>query len=370
MTGASPVVDTSTTQVGTNFTKELLTEIPERARHLGRHGAGARHPDDQRTTSAARAPARRPGSSPTASATRTRPSSKASTPPKAPAPTPATSTSAASRSSRSAAPASGADSFGGGANMSITVKSGGDRVHRQLVQRLGGRRDDQRQRAGRLPHRQRSRTRTASSSARRSPAATRSTSQYDINFNIGGPLWKQKAWFFYSYRLNDQYKYTLGIDDAGALEADQQLHLQGHLPAESQQPDDRLPEQAQQAAGAARLRPAGADLGRPLSGFAQLSRGSGEWTSVLGSRVFLDVHRRQLVQLLPAATRPTSTASSSDVVPGRIDTGTQPAHRLPRLLPGPEALQAAGLRRDVYFKDGWKGSHDFKFGYDWKRDRR
>ena len=28
VTGASPVVDSSTTQVGTNFTKELLTEIP------------------------------------------------------------------------------------------------------------------------------------------------------------------------------------------------------------------------------------------------------------------------------------------------------------------------------------------------------
>ncbi|MEZ5285300.1 MAG: hypothetical protein R2712_10930 [Vicinamibacterales bacterium] len=28
VTGASPIVDTSTTQVGTNFTKELLTEIP------------------------------------------------------------------------------------------------------------------------------------------------------------------------------------------------------------------------------------------------------------------------------------------------------------------------------------------------------
>ena len=24
----------------------------------------------------------------------------------------------------------------------------------------------------------------------------------------------------------------------------------------------------------------------------------------------------------------------------------------------------------AYFKDGWKGSHDLKFGYDWKRDRR
>ena len=24
----------------------------------------------------------------------------------------------------------------------------------------------------------------------------------------------------------------------------------------------------------------------------------------------------------------------------------------------------------AYFKDGWKGSHDFKLGFDWKRDRR
>ena len=34
-------------------------------------------------------------------------------------------------------------------------------------------------------------------------------------------------------------------------------------------------------------------------------------------------------------------------------------------------LQAAVLRRAVsYFKDGWKGSHDFKFGFDGKLDRR
>jgi hypothetical protein len=31
VTGASPVVDSSTTKVGTNFTKELLTEIPNAA---------------------------------------------------------------------------------------------------------------------------------------------------------------------------------------------------------------------------------------------------------------------------------------------------------------------------------------------------
>ena len=78
---------------------------PQRPRHLGGHVAGARPPDDARTTSAARTPAPRPGFSPTASAGRTRRSWKASTPPKARAPTPATSTSAASKSSRSAAPA-------------------------------------------------------------------------------------------------------------------------------------------------------------------------------------------------------------------------------------------------------------------------
>jgi hypothetical protein len=32
--------------------------------------------------------------------------------------------------------------------------------------------------------------------------------QYDINWNVGGPIVKQRAWFFYSWRLNDQYKYT------------------------------------------------------------------------------------------------------------------------------------------------------------------
>ena len=36
--------------------------------------------------------------------------------------------------------------------------------------------------------------------------------QYDINANVGGPVWKKKIWFFYSYRLNDQYKFVLNPD--------------------------------------------------------------------------------------------------------------------------------------------------------------
>ena len=37
--------------------------------------------------------------------------------------------------------------------------------------------------------------------------------QYDLNFNVGGPLWKRRAWMFYSYRLDDQYKFVLNYPD-------------------------------------------------------------------------------------------------------------------------------------------------------------
>jgi hypothetical protein len=74
VTGASPIVDTSTTTLATNFT-------------------------------AAHARATRPGTSRTDSRGRTRPASRASTPPRALPGTPGISTSGPSRSSRSAVPA-------------------------------------------------------------------------------------------------------------------------------------------------------------------------------------------------------------------------------------------------------------------------
>ena len=240
--------------------------------------------------------------------------------------------------------------------MSITVKSGGDRFTGNWYSDWEGDATITRQRAGRLPRRQPDATRTASSSARAldarqpdRPASTTSTS------TSAARSWKQKAWFFYSYRLNDQYKYTLGIDDAGALEADQQLHLQGHVPAQSQQPGDRLPEQAQQAAGAARLRAAaGADLRPPAIRPRATTRGSASGPACSAAA--------RSSTCSPA----TGTTSSrcdptddygfaDDVVPGRIDTGDQPAHRLPRRLSGPEALQAAGLRRDVVLQGRLEG---------------
>ena len=60
VTGESPVVDTTTTTMGTNFTKELLTEIPNARDVWAAMAAGAGHADDRSTTSAGRAPATRP----------------------------------------------------------------------------------------------------------------------------------------------------------------------------------------------------------------------------------------------------------------------------------------------------------------------
>jgi hypothetical protein len=35
--------------------------------------------------------------------------------------------------------------------------------------------------------------------------------QMDLNGDFGGPIWKQKAWFFTSWRLNDKYEYIAGL---------------------------------------------------------------------------------------------------------------------------------------------------------------
>ena len=128
--------------------------------------------------------------------------------------------------------------------------------------------------------------------------------QYDLNGDVGGPIVKQKAWFFTSWRLNDKYAYILGLGDTTrAVEALEQVHLQGHVPGQPQQPDHRLPEQAREAAGQARHQPDHAALGRLLPELAQLSVEGGMDQRARQPRVPRRA-LRQLVQLLPAAPGP------------------------------------------------------------------
>ena len=198
--------------------------------------------------------------------------------------------------------------------------------------------------------------------------------QYDLNGNVGGPLWKQKAWFFTSWRLNDQYKYIAGLGDThAALEADEQVHVQGHVPGRQEQPDHRLPEQAREAAGQARHQPDDAALGRLLPELAQLSvegrsgpacsaaaRSStcsyGNWYNFFPLRPVRDYGLYDGPWDAGRARTPPTGRS----VDGGGNNGYQDQKRYK-----PQFYITLS-----YFKDGWKGSHDFKVGFDWKRDRR
>jgi hypothetical protein len=93
---------------------------------------------------------------------------------------------------------------------------------------------------------------------------------------------------------------------------------------------------------------------------------------VIGSRAFLDVLAGQWYNFFPL--RPTRDFDLYDGPwgPGRIDTSTN------IFFDGGANNGYQDQKRYKpqfyatmnYFQDGWKGSHDFKFGYDWKRDRR
>ena len=319
VTGASPIVDSSTTQVGTNFTKELLTEIPN-ARDIW--AAMAQAPGIQMTSYDV-------GGSRTGTQTGFLTygfGDQNQTKLEGIDTTEGTGANAgyfdfgSFEEFQVGGAGSGADSFGGGTNMSITVKSGGDRFTGNWYSDWQGDAtiSDNVPDAFRVANQ---RTRTASSPARALTRGNPIDRQYDINFNVGGPLWKQKAWFFYSYRLNDQYKYTLGIDDAGAFEAVQQLHLQGHLPAQSQQPGDRLPEQAQQAAGAARPRLRWCRSRRPATRPRATTRGSASGPACSATACSSTCIGGNWYNFFPLD--PTDQHGfATNVVPGRIDTAT------------------------------------------------
>ncbi len=122
--------------------------------------------------------------------------------------------------------------------------------------------------------------------------------------------------------------------------------LQGHVPAQSQQPGHRLPEQARKAAGhcatSVRLR---AVVGGALSGSRNYPW-KFEWTSVLGGRMFLDVLAGNWYNFFPLdPTRQYGLTSERRCRAASTRTEQPARRRCQRRVPGSEALQAAVLRR-------------------------
>jgi hypothetical protein len=372
VTGESPVVDTSTTTMGTNFTRELLTEIPN-ARDVWAAMAAA--PGMQMTQYDV-------GGSRTGNQTTYRSygmDDQNQTKLEGIDTTEATNANAgyfdygSFEEFQVGGAGADASAFGGGAVLSISVKSGSDRLtgswysdfqnEDMIANNVPGfltapnQRDDD----GFF-------TRQASGLAR----GNQIKKQYDLNGNIGGPLWRGKIWGFYSYRLNDQYKYTTGFAtniERSKLtnpytfkltyQVSQNNQLIGFINKRQKLQDKR-----------------GISLTTPLSAaYYQSSENTpmkAEWTSVLGSRAFLDVLVGNWWNFFPL--RPVRDFDLYDGPwgPGRINLATN------QIFDGganngyqdQKRWKPQGYVSLSYFKDGLMGSHDFKVGYDIKRDRR
>jgi hypothetical protein len=369
VTGASPIVDTSTTTLATNFTKELLTEIPN-ARDIW--AAMAQAPGLQMTSYDV-------GGSRTGTQTgfiTYGVSGQNQTRMEGIDTTEGTAANAgyfdfgSFEEFQVGGAGSDASSFAGGAVLSISVKSGGDRFGGDFYADWLGDATvsdnvPDNLRVSRQPDDDGFFVRTALN--RGNPV----DKQYDINWNVGGPIVKQRAWFFVSWRLNDQYKHVLNSDliersklsnkytFKGTFQLTQNNQLVAFLNKREKLQDKR-----------------GLGPSTPLSAAQyQSSRNypwKFQWTSVLGNRAFLDVLAGNWYNFFPL--RPTIEAGLYDGPwgPGRIDTATsirfdgganESYQDQKRYKPQFYATMS-------YFQDGWGGSHDFRFGYDWKRDRR
>jgi hypothetical protein len=379
VTGASPIVDTSTTAMGTNFTKELLTEIPN-ARDVW--AAMAQAPGMQMTGFDV-------GGSNTGNQTGFRSygmDTQNQTRMEGIDTTEGTAANAGYFDFGSfeefQVGGAGADAgaFAGGAVLSISVKSGGDRFAGTFYADYVG--------EGQLTDNVPDYLRTANTPGddgyfsraglcfqRSGETICRGNAvkkQYDINGDIGGPIVRQKAWFFFSTRLNDKYAYITGLGDEverskltnpytfkGTFQVSRNNQIIGYLNKREKLQDKR-----------------GISLTVPLSAaYYQSSRNypwKMEWTSVLGSRAFLDVLYGNWYNFFPLRpvrdyglydgpwTPPRQDTATSQWSPTGGNNGYQDQKRYK-----PQFYTTLS-----YFKDGWKGSHDMRFGFDWKRDRR
>ena len=370
VTGASPIVDTSTTTMGTNFTKELLTEIPN-ARDVW--AAMAQAPGLQMT-------AYDVGGSRTGNQTGYRTYGfdvQNQTRLEGIDTTEGTSANAgyfdfgSFEEFQVGGAGADASAFAGGAVLSISVKSGSDRLSGNWYSDY----QNEDMIANNVPgFLSTANTRDGDGYFTRTPLTrgNQIQKQYDLNGNVGFPIWRGKAWGFYSYRLNDQYKYTTGLPSniersklsnpytvKLTYQVSQNNQLIGFLNKRQKLQDKR-----------------GISLTTPLSAaYYQSSENTPmklEWTSVLGSRAFLDVLVANWINQFPL--RPVRDFDLYDGPwgPGRInlannqifDGGANNGYQ------DQKRTKPQGYISLSYFKDGWGGSHDFKVGYDIKRDRR
>ena len=203
---------------------------------------------------------------------------------------------------------SDASSFAGGAVLSISVKSGGDRFTGNWYSDWQGDATI----SDNVPDNLRTSLETDDDGFYVREALERGNPidrQYDINFNVGGPLWKGKAWWFTSWRLNDQYKYTLGSDLLERSKLSNEYTLKGTFQLTRNNQFIAFLNKREKLQDKRELGPS-----VPLSAaLYQSSRNypwKVEWTSVLGSRAFLDVLAGNWYKFFRSGRRATSASTT------------------------------------------------------------
>ena len=370
VTGDSPIVDTSTTAMGTNFTKELLTEIPN-ARDVW--AAMSQAPGMQMNTFDV-------GGSNTGTQTGYRTygfDTQNQTRLEGIDTTEATNANAgyfdfgSFEEFQVGGAGADASAYAAGAVLSISVKSGGDKFRGSWYSDFL----NENTLSDNVPDYLRTANTPNDDGYFSRTGLTRGNpvkKQYDINGDIGGPIVKQKAWFFFSYRLNDQYKYILGLGDEtersklsnpytmkGTFQVGRNNQVIAYLNKREKLQDKR-----------------GVSLTTPVSAAYYQSSRNYPWkvegTRVMGSRAFLDVLYGNWYNFFPL--RPTRDYGLYDGpwTPPRQDTATLVWSN----TGGNNGYQDQKRYKPQfyttlsYFQDGWKGSHDLRVGFDWKRDRR
>jgi hypothetical protein len=192
--------------------------------------------------------------------------------------------------------------------------------------------------------------------------------QYDFNVGLGGPIIKKKLWFFLSYRDNNQYRKTLGLPD------DAQSQLVNYTAKLTYQlnPKHKFIGFFNQRTKLQALR--GLSLARPVeSAHWQASKNRPfklEWEGVLSDRLYANLQVAQWGNYFPLYPTQTKSQDTTGVPVGRIDvtTGQQQganSYYHNRITEKPQITGSLS-----YFKDNWKGTHNFKLGFEAYRERR
>jgi len=190
---------------------------------------------------------------------------------------------------------------------------------------------------------------------------------YDVNGNVGGPLRRNRVWFFSSYRRFDVNTQVFGIlrpDGSPAPDVNHQSNFIGKVTA---QPNDANKLSAEYNFNYQnRFFRRGTDLTDEKASMRQIEPAyitQFQWTSVLSSRLFLDARYGFLHLIFPLHYQPTV---------GPTDYARQDIVRLTLRDAALNDYENLATRHQVnistsYFRDGRGGSHSFKTGFEFGR---